>query len=48
MDSKDKFWEYFDDEQREYVRTIMEAEADYYEKSARKINMDISGGYVWI
>ncbi len=35
---KDKFWEYFDDESREYVRTIMEAEGDYYEKAEKFIN----------
>lgn len=30
---RDKFWEYFDDEFREYVQTIMNAEGDYYEKA---------------
>ena len=30
---KDKFWEYFDDESREYVQTIMDAEQDYYDKA---------------
>lgn len=34
---KDKFWEYFDDESREYVRTIMDAEGDYYEKAEKFI-----------
>lgn len=43
MNQKDKFWEYFDDEQREYVSLIMDAEGDYYEKSAEYINADISG-----
>ena len=35
---KDKFWEYFDDESREYVQTIMDAEGDYYDKAEKKIS----------
>ncbi len=35
---KDKFWEYFDDESREYVQTIMDAEGDYYDKAERFIS----------
>lgn len=38
---KDKFWEYFDDEHHEYVSAIMEAEKDYYKKSAEYINRDL-------
>ena len=34
---KDKFWEYFDDESREYVQTIMDAEGDYYDKAEKFI-----------
>lgn len=34
---KDKFWEYFDDESREYVQTIMDAEKDYYDKAEKFI-----------
>lgn len=40
---KDKFWEYFDDESREYVRTIMDAEGDYYEKAEQFITPFIEG-----
>ena len=29
--AKDKFWEYFDDESREYVQTIIDTEGDYYD-----------------
>lgn len=35
---QDKFWEYFDDESRAYVATIMEAEGDYYEKAEKFIS----------
>lgn len=35
---KDKFWEYFDDESREYVQTIMNAEGDYYDKAEKFIS----------
>lgn len=34
---KDKFWEYFDDESREYVQTIMDAEGDYYVRAEKVI-----------
>lgn len=34
---KDKFWEYFDEESREYVQTIMDAEGDYYDKAEKFI-----------
>lgn len=40
--SKDKFWEYFDDDSREYVAAIMEAEKDFYEKSGKRIDDDLS------
>ncbi len=43
---KDKFWEYFDDESREYVSTIMEAESDFYEMSAVFVNRDLQNGGV--
>ena len=44
---KDKFWEYFDDESRAYVETIMDAEADYYEKAEKFITpFMIPGGSV--
>lgn len=33
----DKFWEYFDDESREYVQTILDAEGDYYDKAGKFI-----------
>lgn len=39
--AKDKFWEFFDDEHREYASEIMDAEAEYYEKSAILINHDL-------
>lgn len=41
---KDKFWEYFDDESRAYVATIMDAEADYYEKAKNCINPHLKSG----
>lgn len=42
---KDRFWEHFDDKSKNYVDTVMDAERDFYEKSARFINDDlISGG----
>lgn len=34
---KDKFWKYFDDESREYVQTVMNAEGDYYNKAEKFI-----------
>ena len=34
---QDKFWEYFDEESRQYVETIMDAEGDYYEKAEKFI-----------
>ena len=46
--SKDKFGEFFDEEHREYVSEIMDAEAEYYEKAAILINNDLPdwGGVV--
>ncbi len=35
---KDKFWEYFDDESKEYVQTIMDAEGEYYDKAKKIIS----------
>ena len=39
--SKDKFWEYFHGNHHEYVSEIMDAEAEYYKKSALLINSDL-------
>lgn len=41
---KDKFWEYFDDESRAYVQTIMDAEKDYYEKAEKFISPLLKSG----
>ena len=44
---KDKFWEYFDDKSREYVKTIMDAEGDYYDKAEKFITpLLVPGGRV--
>ena len=40
-ESKDKFWQYFDDDAKDYLSTIMEAEGDFYRKSAEYVNADI-------
>lgn len=41
---KGKFWEYFDDESREYVQTIMDAEGDYYDKAEKFITPLLKNG----
>ena len=42
---KDKFWEYFDDESREYVKTIMQVEGEYYKKAERVISPLLKDGF---
>lgn len=43
----DRFWEYFDEDSREYVQTIMDIEGDYYERAEAFITPYlINGGSV--
>lgn len=41
---QDRFWQYFDDESREYAKTMMDAEADYYENARALITPYMAEG----